>query len=173
MKLFLKIFVLSMLLLSIGCGPEYLRTETNYAQASGFQIDKEAEIHNTDANREVVDLLLRYRNAMVSRNVGELKRMIGDGYYENAGTTDTTTDDYGAAELDKVFEMIANHTQSVKYEITVKALRIDGERASIDYEYRYAFQYQVDEQASWDAGTEVNRLELESQDGEWKIVSGL
>ena len=45
--------------------------------------------------------------------------------------------------------------------------------AHVDYEYRYTYQYTVGDEVSWDAGVEVNRLDLKKIKGEWKIISGL
>ena len=50
---------------------------------------------------------------------------------------------------------------------------VKGAEAFIDYEYRYAYQFKVGEEESWDAGVEVNRLELKRVNDQWKIVSGL
>jgi hypothetical protein len=158
---------------SIGCGPAYLKKESHYAEEVGFTIDDEAQIPDTVENRQVLDVLVQYRSAIVRKDVGSLKRLVSAEYYENGGTTNTTTDDYGAEQLPKIYEMMAQHAENIRYEVTVKELVVDGQRAYVDYEYQYAYQFKVGEQPSWDAGIDVNRLELLDQDGEWKIISGL
>jgi len=170
----IRLVVLLLLTLSIAaCGPSYIRTDSGYEDVRGFRIDPEAEIPDVEENREIVDLLLRYREAVINKDVGDLKRMIADDYYENAGTTVTTGDDYGISELERVFEMVSKHADSIRYDVVVKDLKIDREKARIDYEYSYSYRYDIADQATWDAGNELNRLEFEDRDGEWKIVSGL
>lgn len=173
---YLQLFlVLALTTLITACGPSYLRTDSNenWQDSSGFRIDEEAEIADTPENRQLVDLLVKYRDAMVDKDVGQLKRLVATDYYENAGTTDTTSDDYGATDLAKIFEMVSKHASQIRYDVVLKDIEIKGDEAAIDYEYRYAYRYEVGEQATWDAGVELNRIELEDRDGEWKIVSGL
>ncbi len=163
----------TMLFIGVGCGPSYLKKESHYADEVGFTIDDEARIADTVEHRKVLDVLVQYRSAIVRKDVGSLKRLVSDEYYENGGTTNTTSDDYGSDALPEVYEMMAQHAENIRYEITVKELAVDGRRATIDYEYQYAYQFSIGEQPSWDAGIDVNRLELMDDDGEWKIVSGL
>lgn len=155
------------------CGPTYLRTESHYADERGFTIDEEAQIADTVEHRQVLDVLVQYRSAIVRKDVGSLKRLVSDEYYENSGTTNTTSDDYGAEALPEVYEMMAQNADNIRYEVKVKDLVVDGTRAYVDYEYEYAYKFDIGEQPSWDAGIDVNRLELLEDDGEWKIISGL
>lgn len=164
--------LVSLLLLS-ACGASYLRTDDIYEEQAGFAIDEEAEIRDTTDNRKVMDVLITYRNAMVRKDVGALRRLISERYYDNGGTTDTTRDDYAAEALPEIFELLAQRADQIKYDVVVKNLEVKEGVAFVDYEYQYAYQYSVGDQPTWDAGLDVNRLELESEDGEWKIVSGL
>lgn len=154
------------------CGADYLRKES-YPEVDGFDIDQEAQIEDSAEHREVVAVLIEYRGALVNKDIGRLKRLIADDYYSNAGTTNTTSDDYGAGELPEVFELLSQHADEVKYDVVLKAVSVNGKKASVDYEYKYAYQYDVDGQPSWDAGVDLNRLEMEQREGDWKIVSGL
>lgn len=173
----MRLIQLVMLLLfsfaAVACGPSYLRTESHYADERGFVIDEEAQIRDTVENRQILDVLMQYRSAIVRKDVGSLKRLVSDRYYENAGTTNTTTDDYGAEALPEVYEMMAQNAENIRYQVTVKDVVVEGERAAIEYEYEYAYQFSLGDQPSWDAGIDVNRLELMQDEGEWKIISGL
>ncbi len=157
----------------VGCGNDYLRTEDHYADEVGFVIDEEAEIPDTVDARQVVDVLVQYRRAVVRKDVGTLRRLVSERYYDNGGTTDTTRDDYAAESLPEVFELMAQNANQIKYDVKVKGVEVGERTASIDYEYEYAYQYQVGEQTNWDAGIDVNRLQLEAEEDGWKIVSGL
>jgi hypothetical protein len=157
----------------IGCGPDFIRTEPHFQAEEGFRVDDDAKIEDSVSHRELLNALLAYRKAVVNKDFGGLKNMIADSYYENGGTTDTTKDDYDQASLPGIFEMLAQHSDQIKMEITVKDVGQSGNRAHVDYEYRYAYEYNVGDKSEWDAGVELNRLEFVSEDGAWKIVSGL
>lgn len=155
------------------CGASYLQTKEHYEDQTGFAIAEDAKIADTTENRQVMDVLISYRNALVRKDVGTLRRLISQRYYDNGGTTDTTRDDYSAESLPEVFELLAQNADQIRYEVVVKNVEVKEGIAFVDYEYQYAYQYVVGEQPTWDAGLDVNRLELESENGEWKIVSGL
>lgn len=165
--------ILTLATFALACGQAYLRTTDHYPDEPGFSIDEKAEILDTTENRKILDVLLQYRRALVRKDVGALRRLVSERYYDNSATTDTTRDDYGIEQLPELYELIAQHTDQIKYDVVVKDVGIKEASAFVDYEFQYAYQYNVGEQTSWDAGLDVNRLELESENGEWKIVSGL
>ena len=156
-----------------GCASEYIRGEDFYVEDADFRIDEEAKIKDTVENREILDVMAKYRQAIVKKDFGTLNRIIAEDYYDNASTTNTTRDDYGRAQLDELFEMLANHAESIQYRIIIKDVRVERDEAFVDYEYRYAYQFKIGEEVSWDAGVEVNRVTLKQQEDSWKILSGL
>lgn len=156
-----------------GCAASQLQDENFHEEDTEFRIDEDAEIEDNASNREVLEVLLKYRQALVRKDFGELGQMIADDYYDNGSTTNTTRDDYGKDQLSEFFEMLANHSESIQYRVLIKQMRVDKSEAFIDYEYRFAYQFKVGDEESWDAGVEVNRLELKRVGDSWKIVSGL
>ena len=174
MQRLLVVFVVGLTAFSgVACGGEYIRSEELYAEDPGFEIDKEAEIPDTTANRQVLDVLAHYRQAVVKKDFGTLKRLISEYYYSNATTTDTTTDDYGAETLTEIFEMIAQRADEIRYDVLVKDVDVQKDRAFVDYQLTYAYKYEVGDKITWDADVDVNRLELIQENGKWRIVGGL
>lgn len=157
------------------CGSSYLTTEELGLQDDrDFAIDEESKIEDSDEARKVVLVVADYRRALVRKDFGALRGMIDEQYYDNGATTSTTRDDYGRDEVvEQVFEMIAQHAEAIQYRVTVKDVRVKDDRATVDYEFRYAYQYRVGEELTWDAGVDVNRLEMQRRGDVWKIVSGL
>lgn len=174
MRRFLVVLLVGLITLtSVACGGDFIRSEELYADNPGFNIAEDAEIEDTTTHREIIDVLVDYREALVSKRFGVLKRLISEDYYDNAGTTDTTTDDYSAEHLSEILEKIAQHAEEIKYNVLVQGVEVSKDTAFIDYKYDYAYQYKVGEDVAWDAGVDVNRLELIQEGGKWKIVSGL
>jgi hypothetical protein len=165
--------LLCLVVVLTACGPTHLKTDTMYGSDSGFFVDEEAQIVDTPDHREVLDVLRRYQRALVAKDFGTLKQLISNDYYDNAGTTHTTADDYGRAELDEIFEMMAQNVESIQFRVVVKDVLVQGRRAHIDYEYRYSYQYRVGDEVTWDAGVDVNRLQLVYEQDRWRITSGL
>lgn len=172
-KLLILLLLSMVVLAGVGCGPSYIRADQLYVDDPNFQVDEESKIVDSTENREVLDVLAHYRRAVVNKDFGSLKRLISSNYYDNAGTTDTTADDYDATHLTQVFEMMAQSAREIRYDVLVKAVKVENNRAHVDYQFDYAYQYVVADDVSWDAGVDVNRLELVLEDGQWRIVSGL
>lgn len=156
-----------------GCGAKQLRSDDFYAEDPDFSIDEEAKIEDTTETREVLDVLWQYRQALVKKDFGTLNRLVSDDYYENAGTTGTTADDYSRADLDEIFEMMAQSAESIRYKIRVQDVQVQGGRAHVDYEFDYSFKYDVGDAETWDAGTDVNRIVMAREGERWRIVSGM
>lgn len=163
----------AMLLLGVGCADHLIQGEELYDKDPGFRIGEEAQIEDNTQNRKVLDVLAQYRKAVVAKDFGTLKRLVSEDYYDNGGTTDTTEDDYGWEKLSEVFELMANHAEEIKYKVVVKDLKYENERAMVTYEYEYAYKYDLGPKPSWDAGVEVNQVEMIKHKDRWRITSGL
>ncbi|TDP71804.1 SnoaL-like protein [Bradymonas sediminis] len=172
-RLVMALVISTGLLAGVGCGADYIRDDQIYKDDIDFRIDDDSQIEDTLENREVLDVLASYRKAVVTKDFGTLKRLISPNYYDNAGTTNTTEDDYSASDLAEVFEMMAQGAREIRYDVLVRDVKVKGERATVDYKFDYAYKYVIADESSWDAGVDVNRLELEREDGVWRIVSGL
>lgn len=162
--------------MTTACGQTMLTDKTYEVAAEDrdFRIDKEAKISDTEEAREVLNVLAEYRRSLVRKDFAGVKRLIAEDYYDNGSTTNTTKDDYDGKALPELFEHIAKHTESIQYQVTVKTVSFKHKRAFVSYEYRYAYQYKVGDESSWDAGVEVNQLELvRDKAGAWKIQTGL
>lgn len=170
----LRVFPLLLVLtLFVGCAGGQLTSDDIYPEDQDFLIDEEAEIVDSEDARAVLDVLYQYRRALVSKDFGAIGRLVSDDYYDNAGTTHTTADDYGREQLNEVFEMLAQHAEQIRYRVIVKDLEVDNHRAHIDFEYEYAYQYKVGDQDQWDAGADVMRMQLSREGDRWRITGGL
>jgi hypothetical protein len=158
----------------MACGSGYLNTkDLGLEDDKEFFIDAESKIEDTEDARKVVRVMADYRRALVRKDFGAMRGLVSEDYYDNGATTSTTRDDYGHNQLGEVFELVAAHAEAIQYRVMVKDVRVTDDRATVDYEFRYAYQYRVGEELTWDAGVDVNRLEMRRAGDVWKIVSGL
>ena len=164
---------LFLLIFLVGCAAGELTSESFYADEADFLIDEEARIADTAETREVLEVLIEYRRALVSKDFGAISRMVSEDYYDNAGTTHTTGDDWGQDQLGEVLELLAQHAEQIRYRVIVKDVQVENRRAQIDFEYEYAFQYKVGDLDRWDAGTDVMRMQLAREGDRWRITGGL
>lgn len=146
------------LLLMLGCAPALI-PNTN--------------VPDTPENREILDVMERYRHAMEQRDVDTLQRLASRRYFENASTTADPTDDWGFPELEAVLGEMKDAVKTATYDIKVTDIRIAGDTAEVDYEYTWNFQYTDGDQDSWTRKTDVNRLSLIKDGGQWKITAGM
>ncbi|MBM4320686.1 MAG: nuclear transport factor 2 family protein [Deltaproteobacteria bacterium] len=130
-------------------------------------------VPDTAENREICQIMERYRRAMEQRDVDALRLLTSRRYFENASTTADPTDDWGYPELEKVLEELKTAVKMATYDIKITRIHIDGRTAEVDYEYTWNFQYTDGEQDSWTRKTDVNRLSLMKDGAEWKIVAGM
>ena len=134
---------------------------------------KGTDLDDTAQNREIVDVVERYRVAVESRDARSLKALASKHYYENASTTHTSGDDWGRPELEEVVERFKKHVMAVNYVIAIKAVRIVGNRADVDFVHTWAFQYTDGERDAWTRSSDRNRLELIKESDGWHILSGM
>ena len=131
------------------------------------------EVVDTPENRAVVAVVERYRTAMETRDAPTLRAMASKHYYENASTTASAEDDWGFPNLEEVLKRLTDNVKSVTYDVHITDLQIYGERADVDFELTWAFQYTDGERDGWTRKTDTNRLELIREDGDWHILSGM
>lgn len=160
-------------LFATACGPAHLRSDDLYPEDRNFRIDPESEILDTAEAREVLEVLYQYRQALVSKDFGTLLRLVSEDYYDNAGTTHTTADDWTRTNLPEIFEMMAEYAEEIQYRVLVKDLQVQGPQARIDFEFQYSFRYRVGETETLDAGRDVNRMEFVREGDRWRIISGM
>ena len=145
--------------LVVGCGPKYI---------PGTQVPDRPEY------REIVQLVEKYREAVEKRDIKTLQAMVSHKYYENAGTTSTSADDYGYGGLvNKVFRLLKNNVKAVQYRIHVQRVHIKGNRASAEFEYWAKVLISVGGQDRWIFDNDFDRLDFVKEDGVWRIVSGM
>lgn len=136
-------------------------------------LDDELRLRDTDDNRAIVDLVASYASSLEALDLQRIADHVSEDYYENAGTTDTTEDDYGYESLMERFALVTEHVRDMRVEIDVKSVVVDGDRADVLLEYGFTMLYSVDGLDRWETDRDVNRLQLVREQDTWRIAGGL
>lgn len=155
-----------------GCGPSFLETE-DFGGAPDFKLDEDSQIVETDDNVAVMETVMTYQRAMQDRDVDTLRKLIASDYYENASSTDTTTDDYGNEALEDIFLALQESVPEVRFRVEVKRMVREGAFVHVDFAYESSFRYKHGDREKWKSRSDVNRLSLIQEKGDWKIISGM
>ena len=128
----------------------------------------------SDANgpispQEALRLCEHYRRAVEQRDIEALLALVSPDYHDDAGTPDPA-DDLDAAGMRSYLERTFSQAQAVRYELDVREVAPDGDRAIVRFAYRA--EYGV-------AGSETTQrmdqseMTIERRDGKLLIVSGM
>ncbi len=134
---------------------------------------KNTDVQNTAFNREIVEVVERYRKAVETRDVDALKTLVSRRFYENASTTETDTDDYGYdTVLEKIFPMLSDNVERIFYQVRIKQIKRSGPRTLVDVEFVLRFRYTDGQESHWAMKNDVNQLEFVLEDNVWRIRTG-
>jgi hypothetical protein len=141
------------------CGPQYVEG---------------TEIEDNPTNRSILNLVEAYRLAVEQKDVNILAKIVSNEYFENAGTTGYSGDDYGLKTiLVKVLPLLQENIKEVFYTIDVKRIDLMGETANVILEYKLKFHYVEGDLDGWSNKKDRHRIDLVWEDEAWKIAGGL
>lgn len=157
----LRLATLLLLALTLSaCGPGYL--------------DKGKRVVATSENKTIYSVLKAYHKAIEDRDVPTLKKMTSKRYYENGGSTDTDSDDYGVDRLrNEVLPRLRDNVKRVTFSIRLLAIRIDGAEAEADYEFIGRVLLSEGGRQSYKAWRDFAQMKLIRESGDWKIARGM
>jgi hypothetical protein len=144
------------------------------AASCGPQYVDGTKIEDNPTNRSILNVVEAYRRAVENKDVDLLARLVSNQYFENAGTTGYSGDDYGLRDvLTKVLPLLQENIKEVFYKIEVKRIDLMGETANVILEYQLKFHYIEGDLDGWSNKSDRHRLDLVWEDEAWKIAAGL
>jgi hypothetical protein len=150
---------LPLFFLAVACGPAYIDGTT---------------VLDNPSNRELVETVETYRQAVEERDVEALAQIVSRAYFENSSTTGVSEDDYGYEELlRKTMPILRDNIKKVVYRVKVEGVKVDGARASVFVDFDLQCQYIEGGLEGWSTAKDRNRLDFVLEDGKWKIIAGL
>lgn len=128
----------------------------------GTDIDETA-----DANA-IIEVVGKYNTAIDAQDAAGILALVDPSFYDDAGTL-TPEDDLDYAALKTKLPTILLKFQDVRVKITVKALNVVGDKASLVYNYVITFR--IGQKVSTDS--DIKRMDFKRVGGVWKIVKGV
>lgn len=151
------IATLAVAALSFGCTKQYIPN---------------TEIEDVAFNREVIDVIERYRHGVEDRNIGLILSLASPRYYDNAGTREAE-DDLDVKGLEAVLKERFDWIKSIRYEVRYRDLyEMDGV-VYVEVVYTMSYEYELNGETKWGNKTADNRFKLEPVDGGYLFLSGM
>jgi len=132
------------------------------------------QIRDAPENRAILDVLAAYKAAMEARDANALLALAAPSYFDRGDPTRTSTTgplDYGTLrrEIPEDFKDV----KSVHLDITVRDVKVDGDKAQVDYYAVLRYAVAVVSGEKWFSEADDARMRLVKLNGKWKIASGL
>lgn len=141
------------------CGPGYL--------------DVAKKIPATDENKKVFEVVKAYHAAVEAQDADGIRAMVSKRYFENGGTTDDPTDDYGYDKLMPRLDMLLKNVKRVHLALQLRDMELAGDSAWV--EYFFSGRSLISEGAT-DAYVKTDdtaRMRFSREGGKWMIIGGL
>lgn len=131
------------------------------------------DVEDTSENREVIDFVEQYRQALNARNVGALLRLTSEAYFDDMGTP-STADDLDFGGLSAKLSRWNAEVLDVRYDIRYRSVTFaELDRIFVDFTYTGRFKVRTPDGDRWSRRLRDNRLILMRESGELRILSGM
>lgn len=133
--------------------------------ACGPKLIPNTQINDTADNREILELVAKYRQAYEDRDAHAISELASDRYLDKrAGISKSTLEDNLQADFDRVREL--------QLEIQVRRIDVKGDQAVVDYFYSTSFLLKTPD-ATWETKTDDKRMDLVREADGWRVINGL
>lgn len=122
-------------------------------------------IADTEDHRAVLAVVQRYKRAYEAKDAEAIAALASPKYLD-------ARDNISHATLEKELQEDFDRVKEVQLELNVRDIRIDGDRAQVDYFYTTSFLLATSH-PEWQREVDEKRMVLERTNGDWLVVSGL
>jgi hypothetical protein len=130
-------------------------------------------VEDTSDNREVIDFVEKYRQAIETRNTIALLALASTNYFDDLGTP-SGTDDIDYDGLKAALVRMREEVLGARYQISYRAVTFDTEqRVLVDMLYTGWFRVNGHDGPEWKRRLEPHRIVIAREDGRYRILSGM
>jgi hypothetical protein len=130
-------------------------------------------VADTSENREVVEFVERYRQAVEARNVAALLSMASLNYFDDMGTP-AGDDDIDYDGLQVGLNRMREEVIGARYQISYRAVTyVPDARVLVDLLYTGWFRVNTSDGPQWKRRLEPHRIVLAREDRGYRIMSGM
>ena len=122
-------------------------------------------------NRAVLDVVGRYKQSAEALDLQAVLALASPEYFDKTSARGAAPVDY--AGLQRSLSEKFNRLKALKMEITIKDIRVQGDRAEVDYFLVMHFSVDLPNKEKWFPESDDQRMALARVNGEWKVTSGL
>jgi ketosteroid isomerase-like protein len=129
-------------------------------------------VQDTKENREILTVLSKYKLAVEAKDIDAVMALVSTDYLDVSvpGKTGALKD---YAQLRSALKDEFEKTRSIRIELHPREVKVEADKAQIDYYYVVRFDPVLPTGTQWHSETDDARMRLRRQQGEWKITSGL
>ena len=140
---------------------------------AGQRMIPNTTILDTKLNREILQVVDEYREAMVQKNAAKILMLAHPSYQDNSGTPEPE-DDVDYQGLPKLLKGRFTLADRVRYSVQFQRLSLQGQVVQIDTWIDATFVYrQPNQLPRYKRISDYHRYRLLREDGKWRFVSGL
>lgn len=134
-----------------------------------------SRVEDTAENRAILQVVEQYRRAMDDKDVQRILELTTDDFFEDPGTPGDPSDDYDKIGLRTRLEATFAKVEEQRLRIDVRKIQIvdDGKRAFVEYRYDLRYRLNLPNASEWRDATDLSRISMKRQDGDWKITGGI
>lgn len=122
-------------------------------------------------NREVLEVVGRYKQSAEALDLQAVLALASPAYFDKTSARGAAPVDY--AGLQRSLSEKFSRLKALKMEITIKDIRVQGDRAEVDYFLVMHFSVDLPNKEKWFPESDDQRMALARVNGEWKVTSGL
>lgn len=130
------------------------------------------DVQDTKENRAVYGVIRAYAQALQNKDAAALLAVVAPDYFDDAGTL-APEDDLDRAALERSLATDLPRVDSLKLEIGIKRITVNGDRAQAELYFDDYFRVVTPNGAIPKRQSDLNKLSLRKYDGTWKITAGL
>jgi hypothetical protein len=131
------------------------------------------DLRDTKEDREILDVIGTYRNAMETRNSEAILKLVASNFFETSGSPEGN-DNFDRVGLQAKLKTWTEKASSVRVAIEVKQITFEGDQAKVRYFFDANFQIPgPNNTQQWKRETDTKEMLLRREDKTWKIVSGI